>query len=53
MVTVDQLKSLLNLQPHPVEGGYFAETYRCGDIIVQEALPSRYDGDRSLATLSL
>lgn len=53
MVTVDQLKSLLNLQPHPVEGGCFAETYRCGEAIPVEALPSRYDGARSLATLSL
>jgi predicted cupin superfamily sugar epimerase len=26
-VTSDQLKNLLNLQPHPVEGGYFRRTY--------------------------
>jgi uncharacterized protein len=27
-MTVDEIKSLLQLQPHPKEGGFFAETYR-------------------------
>jgi len=26
-VTADQIKKLLNLDPHPVEGGYFRRTY--------------------------
>ena len=27
MMTTDELKQLLGLQPHPVEGGYFRRTY--------------------------
>jgi uncharacterized protein len=27
MMTTDELKRLLDLQPHPVEGGYFRRTY--------------------------
>jgi uncharacterized protein len=26
-MTADEIKALLNLQPHPVEGGYFRRTY--------------------------
>jgi hypothetical protein len=26
-VTADQIKTLLNLQPHPIEGGFFRRTY--------------------------
>src|SRR4051794_33637280 len=39
----------LNLQPHP-EGGYFKETYRAKETIAAEALPSRFNGDRSFST---
>ena len=39
----------LNLQAHP-EGGYFAETYRSGDIIDSDALPKSFDGDRNIST---
>ncbi len=34
---------------HP-EGGFFVETYKCNEIVKQAHLPSRYNGDRSLAT---
>ena len=50
MLTVDQIKSLLNLKPHPTEGGYFVETYRSDEQLSKESLPERYDGVRSLAT---
>ena len=50
MTHVEQIKSLLNLQPHPKEGGYFSETYRSGERIPKEALPERYDGARTHAT---
>ena len=50
MSTADQIKSLLNLKPHPKEGGYFVETYRSSEHITKDALPARYKGDRSLAT---
>jgi len=43
-MTVEQIKSLLNLQPHPKEGGFFAETYRCNQTCQTAA------GERSLAT---
>lgn len=49
-MTVEELKKLLNLVPLPVEGGYFAETYRSLESVPQAALPSRYDGDRSFGT---
>ena len=50
MITVDKIKSLLNLKPHPVEGGYFAETYRSQHHIPKDALPDSYKSDRSFAT---
>ena len=31
MLTAEQVKKLLKLQPLPVEGGFFAETYRSKD----------------------
>jgi predicted cupin superfamily sugar epimerase len=37
------------MQTHP-EGGYFAETYRSTEKISQNALPSRFKGERSFAT---
>lgn len=44
MLTLEQIKALLKLEPHPKEGGFFAETYRClTDITTQ-------DGPRSLHT---
>ena len=51
MLTAKQIISLLNLKPHPEEGGYFAETYRSDESIPKEALPDRYEKDRSFATV--
>jgi len=31
MLTVEALRAMLGLLPHPVEGGYFVETYRSAD----------------------
>ncbi|MBN1592034.1 MAG: cupin domain-containing protein [Candidatus Coatesbacteria bacterium] len=46
-----RLIEILNLEPHPAEGGYYRETYRSGDAIPQGALPSRYAGrSRSVST---
>jgi len=50
MLTADQIKSLLNLQPHPIEGGYFVQTYKSAHQIAQPSLPSGYSGDRSFGT---
>jgi predicted cupin superfamily sugar epimerase len=42
----------LGLQPHPIEGGYFHETYRSSESIPSSALPSAYHSraDRSFGT---
>lgn len=50
MLTTDQIISFLNLEPHPEEGGWFAETYRSSETIPEKALPSRYKGTRALGT---
>ena len=41
---------LLDLQPHPAEGGYFAETYRAGETLSAATLPGRYGGERAHGT---
>jgi predicted cupin superfamily sugar epimerase len=38
-MTAEEVIELLKLQPHPVEGGFFRETYRCADSLDR-------DGDR-------
>ena len=50
MLTADQIITLLNLKPHPEEGGYFVETYRSTETFSRELLPNRYKGDRSFST---
>jgi hypothetical protein len=49
-MTAEELKQLLGLRPLPVEGGYFAETYRSGETIPAAALPARYGAVRSAGT---
>jgi predicted cupin superfamily sugar epimerase len=49
MLSADDVIHLLGLQPHPVEGGFFRETYRSVELIPATALP-RHRGDRSLGT---
>jgi len=50
MLTVEQIKSLLHLEPLPNEGGFYAETYRSAHTLPQESLAAGYPGNRSLAT---
>jgi len=50
MPRAEELITLLQLQPHPKEGGYFRETYRSHDRMVRSHLPKRYVGDRSAST---
>ena len=50
MITVEEIKSLLNLTPQQKEGGYFTETYRSHHQLSNDALPDSYGGERSLAT---
>ncbi len=49
MPTLEDIVSILHLQPHP-EGGFFAELYRSAETIASEALPERYGGPRSHGT---
>jgi uncharacterized protein len=39
----------LQLRPHP-EGGWFRETYRSAETVVQGHLPPRFTGDRVFST---
>ncbi len=50
MLTVEQIISSLNLKHHPMEGGYFVETYRSEQQITKDSLPAYYKGPRALAT---
>lgn len=48
MTAADVIR-MLDLQPHPVEGGYFRETHRTSEGIPGSALP-RHGADRSAGT---
>lgn len=50
MPNVKEILDALNLQPLPVEGGYFAETHRSKFVLGQRALPLGYFGQRALST---
>ncbi len=50
MLSVDELKRLLGLEPLPGEGGWFAETYRARESLPPGALGPGWPGPRSLAT---
>jgi len=50
MVTIQQIVQLLGLRPLPIEGGFFAETYRAAEQIPAVALPARYGGARPCGT---
>jgi predicted cupin superfamily sugar epimerase len=48
-LTADEVIRLLALQAHPVEGGFFRETWRSVETAPGNALP-RHGGDRSVGT---
>jgi uncharacterized protein len=52
MPTVQEIIAALQLQPHPIEGGYFRETYRASGSVPASVLPPGYprEGKRSLGT---
>lgn len=50
MATAQEIIDALRLQPHPIEGGFFRETYRAAGTIPAAALPAGYSGDRSFGT---
>lgn len=49
MLTADDVIRLLKLQPHPIEGGFFRETYRSPEMIPASALP-RHPATRPAGT---
>lgn len=49
MLAAQQLIDRYQLQSHP-EGGYYLETYRSKEKIMADALPNRFNGDRSFST---
>jgi uncharacterized protein len=50
MLTAEQIRDLLKMKPLPVEGGYFAETYRSQSTLNGSALPTGYSGERAVST---
>jgi predicted cupin superfamily sugar epimerase len=49
-MTAEEIIAWLKLKPHPKEGGFFSETYRAGETIPANVLPSRYSGPRAFGT---
>ncbi len=49
-LTAERLITLLNLEPLPVEGGYFRQTYHAGETIEPPALPARYRRPKALGS---
>jgi predicted cupin superfamily sugar epimerase len=49
-LTPEQVREILHLEPHPIEGGYFFETYKSADNLSGASLPSAYSGERALST---
>jgi len=47
MLTADQIRAILKLEPLSTEGGYFAETYQSALRIPKASLPASYPGDRA------
>jgi len=50
MLTAKQIQELLKLQPLPLEGGYFVETYRSKFTLAQASLPPSFPGERAIST---
>ena len=46
----EEIIRLLDLKPHPEEGGFFAETYRSSHRLQAASLPGGYEGERAAST---
>ena len=51
-MTASDIIRQFDLKPHP-EGGYYCETYRSSEMIPSQALPKRFNGDRTHSTAIL
>jgi predicted cupin superfamily sugar epimerase len=50
-MTADDIKRLLNLQPHPREGGWYVRTYEANELLSPTQFDDgRYEGERRTAT---
>lgn len=49
-MTAVEIIALLQLEPHPAEGGFFRETYRSHESIAAAYLPCRYGDSRAFST---
>jgi uncharacterized protein len=49
-LSAGKIRELLGLQPHPIEGGHFAETYRAEMKIGRGILGGAYPDERLIAT---
>lgn len=47
---VKRIIEILELEPLPIEGGFFKETYRSEEIIPNKCLPNRYKSSRIFST---
>jgi len=50
MLTPEQIIALFKLEPLPIEGGLFFQTYKSADTINQGKLPSRYPESKPFGT---
>lgn len=48
--TAESIIERFGLTPYPEEGGWFRETYRCGEEASADGLPERYGARRSFGT---
>jgi len=46
----ERLRELFRMEPLPIEGGYFAQTYLSPDVFPPGCLPERYRGERPHGT---
>ncbi len=47
---INKIKEKLHLEPLPMEGGFYCETYRSNINLPAEVLPDIYEGSRSIST---
>ncbi|HKV04606.1 MAG TPA: cupin domain-containing protein [Candidatus Acidoferrales bacterium] len=51
MLTPKQIQDYLKLRPLPVEGGFYAESYRSEQRLAGNVLAQGYSGERALSTV--
>lgn len=49
-MTAEELKRRLGLEPLPIEGGYYTQTYRSDIALPESALPERFGGGHRIST---